>query len=228
MLEIKPASTVVLCRNSADWPPELLLLKRSPQALFLANAHVFPGGSLKACDYAEAPSYEVDLKHIKRMASYFPFSSFIIAAHLAKALREAKKAAIFFEPQKPDLSHIWPLSWWVTPKSEPCRFDTWFFLAALLEHQVPKSFSKDIAHKNPLWLKPAQALLCHEEGSIFLAPPTRAILERIAHSQSLEELLTFIDCPLKPIYPYFINYKHQKLLVVPKKSRFIMKSSYVF
>ena len=45
----RPAATVLLLRDAANGP-EVLMLKRSPTAAFVANAYVFPGGAVDASD----------------------------------------------------------------------------------------------------------------------------------------------------------------------------------
>jgi 8-oxo-dGTP pyrophosphatase MutT (NUDIX family) len=238
ILEPKPASTVVLCRKNTRWPCEILLIKRSAAAHFLPNAHVFPGGQLEPSDYTQATWFMQDQANINRISNYFLCERELIAAHLAAAARETLEetgiSILLSTPdQRPVLDNIWPLSWWVTPPGENRRYDTWFFLATVEESEISL---KDQEHSEPLWLSPAHALEFHEENSIFLAPPTRSILERMAHTSSFEELVQLIDRPLKPIHPRFVDYNNQKLLVLPghelhedpEKSRFIMKTSYVF
>jgi len=240
-LEPKPASTVVLCRKSSRWPCEVLLIKRSATAQFLPNAHVFPGGQLEEQDYQQASWFARDQVNINRMSHYFLKPIPLLAAHLAAAARETLEESgisilINQANKSPDLDNIWPLSWWVTPPGETRRFDTWFFLATIPESLECDVFPPSLESSEPQWVKPAHALEFHEEGSIFLAPPTRSILERMAHCDSLSELLNYVDRPLKAIHPRFVDYKHQKLLVLPghelhedpEKSGFIMKTSYVF
>lgn len=52
----KDAATVVLMRDRVPdgGEPEVLLVRRHPQANFAAGAHVFPGGMLEEGDYGEA------------------------------------------------------------------------------------------------------------------------------------------------------------------------------
>ena len=241
ILEPKPASTVVLCRKTNRWPCEILLIKRSPNAQFLPNAHVFPGGQLEEQDYQQSNWYLQDQVNINRMNNYFPKPASLIAAHLAGAIRETLEESgisilISKADQSPVLDNIWPISWWVTPPGETRRFDTWFFLAQVPDDLAHDALPSNLESLNPRWLSPAHALEFHEEGSIFLAPPTRSILERMAHTESLEELLRLVDRPLKPIHPRFIDHNQQKLLILPghelhedpEKSRFIMRTSYVF
>ena len=45
-LEPRPAATLLLLRDG-NLGPEAFLLQRTPNAAFLAGAHVFPGGALE-------------------------------------------------------------------------------------------------------------------------------------------------------------------------------------
>lgn len=238
----KPASTVVLCHQKEQWPYKILLIKRHPEAKFLPNAHVFPGGQVEEQDHQEGLRYAADTANIARMSQYFVVEHDLLCAHVAAAVRETiEEAGVFLLGRKPEqekpmcLDNIWPLSWWVTPPGETRRFDTWFFLATINDDHIG-DFPSGFESSEPCWLSPSEALHSHEHHQIFLAPPTRAILERLAHSDSLDQALTMVDRPLRPIHPRFVDYKHEKVLVLPGheqhedpiKSSFIMKTSYLF
>src|SRR6185503_20252916 len=45
-----PASTLILVRDRADGPPELLMVERSDSMAFAAGALVFPGGRIDQAD----------------------------------------------------------------------------------------------------------------------------------------------------------------------------------
>src|SRR3978361_1475231 len=49
-----PAATLVLMRDVADGPPELLVTERTGQMAFAAGALVFPGGRIDADDHLTA------------------------------------------------------------------------------------------------------------------------------------------------------------------------------
>ncbi len=252
----RPASTLICLNVTTKWPHKVLLVKRSDQSSFLPGAYVFPGGRVDPSDEAWGQWLESDRANFERISHYFP-KNHKIRAHLACAMRETLEEtgisvakivgeASFLEPQAlaklingeiapamADLSHIWPISWWITPEGETRRFDTHFFLALLPEQQ---SVTCQGETSQPLWLSPTEALALYEERTIFLAPPTRAILERMSMVQSFEELLSHLDTRLEPICPYFVEHESGKLLVLPgdelhhegSKSQFIMKTRYVF
>lgn len=254
----KLASTLVLCNVTTDWPHKVLLVKRSEQSAFLPGAHVFPGGRLDETDNKLAGWLQSDEENFKRIANYFP-QHHPIAEHLSAAIREtfeetglsvvkvtSNKTDLFLDREqleallaqgtshfKPKLDHIWPLSWWITPLGETRRFDTNFFLA--LVSPLQSAYCQGETQK-PLWLYPKEALEHYQSGALFLAPPTRAILERMASSASFEAFLSSIDYPIEPCRPYFVDHNSNKLLVLPgdelhhdkKKSSFIIKTRYQF
>ncbi len=252
-----PASTLICCNVTTKWPHKVLLVKRSDQSSFLPGAYVFPGGRVDPKDKIWGRVLEKDEGNFRRIAQYFP-KNHETRAHLACAIRETLEETgmsvakivgetAFLEaqrlselihagkesPLKIDLSHMWPLSWWITPKGESRRFDTHFFLALVSGEQ---SLNCQGETSTPLWVSPREALDLYEERQIFLAPPTRAILERMSCAASLEELLSHLDASLEPICPYFVEHELGKLLVLPgdelhheeKKSGFIMRTRYLF
>jgi 8-oxo-dGTP pyrophosphatase MutT (NUDIX family) len=80
---------------------ELLMVRRTPAARFMAGHWVFPGGAVDAAD-GEGQ-----------------------AGLRAAALREVREeTAIELGPE------LVPLARWITPAQSPIRFDTWFYLAA--------------------------------------------------------------------------------------------------
>lgn len=228
---IKPASTVVLCRKDTPWPSETLLVKRSPKAAFLPGAYVFPGGQVDLADYSVRLA-ENEPELLKRMASFFPLESETISAHVAAAIRETEEeAGVSLKAHQ-----LWPISWWVTPAGEARRFDTWFFLGVSSKEELSCALPNNGELQQALRVHPKEALELYQKGQIFLAPPTRAILERMAMADSLEHFLSFVDQPLRPIHPQFITEAGQKLLVLPGHERhpeklglrFIMKTFYKF
>lgn len=207
----------------------------------MPGAYVFPGGRLERSDQGFGAFLASDLKNVARIETYFAGSK-KVTAHLAAAIRETlEESGIsilrLLDQEMPTfcsaerlrhllthhegasqavLDNIWPISWWVTPRGETRRFNTWFFLATA-EDSVCDLTSHPLQDEttSPMWLFPADALAAYANGSIFLAPPTRSILERMAKSASLADFLSYVDRPLRPIKPYFVDDLNQKLLVLP-------------
>jgi 8-oxo-dGTP pyrophosphatase MutT (NUDIX family) len=228
--DIKAASTVLIFQKNNPWPSPILLLKRSQNAAFLPGAYVFPGGQLDEDDKRQAPELAKNSELIHRIRRYFEADAQLIAAHVAAAVRETYEEAGLLI----NTIDLWPISWWVTPPGETRRFDTWFFLAGIEES--PHEAMDSLEVMTPLWLKPHEALEAYENAEIFIPPPTRAILERMANTGSLAEFLSMVDQPLRPIHPRFVLSQGQKLLILPghelhpeaERSHFILHTSYRF
>ena len=95
------------------------------------------------------------------------------------------------------LSMLVPLSRWITPESEPMRFDTNFYVARLPEGQDASHDLKESIGSG--WLRPADALLASTEGRIRLAPPTTRTLESLRDVASVEAALALSSSRPPPV-----------------------------
>ncbi len=148
------ASVVLLREEGAGL--ETYLLHRHARMAFAASMVVFPGGGLDEAD---------------RSIGADPV--------LACARREtAEETGVVLT--EADL-----LSWahWITPKFEPRRYDTAFFVAELPAGQQARDLSgeTDLA----AWTRPCNALAAHGAGTIALMPPTLSILVELADAQTV-------------------------------------------
>jgi 8-oxo-dGTP pyrophosphatase MutT (NUDIX family) len=172
-----PAATVLVIRDgepSLTDEVEVLLVRRSHRASFMANAYVFPGGRVDAADAAGS-------------TAGLPTEGLAGSATRRAAARELREEVSL---QVDDLAQLVPFAHWITPSAEPKRFDTAFFLWAL----VPPAPSFGAARPaqrpevqvdgrevfDPLWITPAAALDRYAEGTLNLPPPTVCTLEDLA------------------------------------------------
>jgi hypothetical protein len=58
--EAIPAATLIVVRDRADGPPELLMVERSEGMAFAAGALVFPGGRIDEADRRLAEQLSID------------------------------------------------------------------------------------------------------------------------------------------------------------------------
>lgn len=79
-----------------------------------------------------------------------------------------------------------PYAHWITPTSQPLRYDTRFFLAMLPDGQQAAPDNDELTET--LWLNPGVALDMNRTGRISLAPPTLKTVEEISCSQDAREL----------------------------------------
>jgi 8-oxo-dGTP pyrophosphatase MutT (NUDIX family) len=157
---VRRAATV-LCLRAAAGPGgrvEVLLVRRSHRASFMANAYVFPGGRVDEADAAAGAE----------LAS---------RAAAARELREEVGLSCT------ELSRLVPFAHWITPSLEPKRFDTDFFVLGLPagDGSGDRDVTVDGAEVfDPIWLPPDEALARYLAGTLNLPPPTACTLEDLS------------------------------------------------
>lgn len=164
-VQVKPAATVALLRESPQGM-EVLLLRRQSQLAFAAGMWVFPGGRIDAEDYDEGAG------------------DIFLAARRA-AVREAmEEASVKVDPE----AMIY-FAHWTTPADERAlrRFATWFFIAGLDgEHAVEVDGGEIDDHQ---WIRPVDAIAAHRRREMALMPPTYVALKEMASCETVEQVL---------------------------------------
>lgn len=154
----RPASTVILLRGG-DSALEVLLVRRTPRARFMAGAWVFPGGAVSREEGTG------------------------LRAHRAAAVRElAEEAGVALDPIA-----LVPFARWITPAEVKIRFDTWFYLAPAPEDAAPVVDGAEVVDFR--WTTPRAALQAHAAGEILLVFPTIKTLEQLSGFPSADALL---------------------------------------
>ncbi|MDA8067842.1 MAG: NUDIX hydrolase [Actinomycetota bacterium] len=155
----RPAATVILIQGTRDGF-ELLMVRRNPEARFMAGHWVFPGGAVDPRDGTGQ------------------------AGLRAAAARELREEAGIKLDQGGELVAY---ARWITPERAPIRFDTWFYLARAPHGQQPSVDGAEVVAAR--WLTPGRALELHASGTLELAFPTRKQLEQLAAYASAEQLI---------------------------------------
>jgi len=140
-----PAASVVLLRDGPDGL-ETYLLHRHARMRFAASMVVFPGGKVDPVDHCQPDPIR------------------------GCAVRETEEeTGVRLTPDE-----LQPWAYWVTPRVEPRRYDTHFFVAELPRGQeaVDVSGETDFAE----WRTPAAAVEAQRAGEIAMMPPTLSIL----------------------------------------------------
>lgn len=170
----RQAASVILLRGGAQ-TLELLLVRRTEKARFMAGVWVFPGGGV------DAHEGEGD------------------TAHRRAAVRElVEEAGVTLAD--PGGSELVKFSQWITPAEVKIRFDTHFFLAELPGGQEVVVDGEECVDQG--WFTPQAALDAHTAGEILLVFPTIKHLEQLSPFATAAELLAYAaGREVRPVQP---------------------------
>ena len=113
-----------------------------------------------------------------------------------------------------DLAELAFFAHWITPVSEPKRFDTRFFVARAPGEQIAEHDSLETTAS--MWATPGEVLDLARDSEILLAPPTIRTLEQIADFDSAGSALTWANSEVPPcLIPHFDNLEGAGTLLLP-------------
>jgi 8-oxo-dGTP pyrophosphatase MutT (NUDIX family) len=177
--EPRPAASVILLRHGGRHDSralEVLFGKRTPNASFMPNVWVFPGGAVDSPGAQGEPT-EDDYR--------------------ATAIRELEEETSVTLDESAELV---PFSRWITPREVKVRYDTRFYLALAPPHCAPQPDRTEIVDVG--WFAPGDALERHADGQMLLVFPTIKQLEGLLQFSSAEEALTAARSrKVEPILP---------------------------
>jgi len=178
----------------------------------MPGAYVFPGGSVDAADGDEAAherlfgtvagiGFEYAVAALREL---FEEAGVLIACRrdggrasipddslrdLRRALAQGKHfvSLLAEDDLYLDARELLYYSNWITPSSEPLRFDTHFFVAHPPAGQIAEADAVEL--HDGLWLEPAEALRRADAGELNVVFPTRKHLERMAGFATLDAFL---------------------------------------
>lgn len=131
----------------------VFLVERSPTQRWFPSVWAFPGGTVDPADREGTGE----------------------AAFRVAALRELHEETGL---RVADAARLQPAGRLLTPPFGPVRFDTCFFALALRDGEEPKAVVGELVGGR--WWDPAEAVAAYERGALPLAPPTLALLRRVA------------------------------------------------
>ena len=187
----RPAATTLVLRDSAHGP-EVLMVKRSPNASFMPGAYVFPGGAVDAAD-AEAACNETIESLAERIGRVTGVGDRALAYAVA-ALRECREECGL------DLGGteaLQPWSHWVTPLGLRKRFDTLFFVCRAPAGQTPHPDESETTTLE--WIAPRAALDAHAAGSFPM---------EFATMSTVHSLLPFADRDVQALLDHAAAQRH--------------------
>lgn len=205
-----PAATLVLMRERASGPPEVLVTERAGRMAFAAGALVFPGGRIDAEDHRAAESFDLPdaaarIAAIRETIEETGLAPGLVPAPdaaLAGTLRDALAAERSFADILAghglalELGALTPFARWCPNFREARRFDTLFFLAEA-PADAPAPVVAEAEAVRAFWASAAEILAQVSSGHAHVIFPTRRNLERLAGFASIAE--AYADAARHPV-----------------------------
>ncbi len=206
---------MILVRESETEGCTVYLMRRSSRSRFMPDAYVFPGGAVDASDRSAAALERLagwtgldGAFVVAALRETFEEAGVLLVCDAGgnpirftasgiEALHERRAALA-----RGDVDFVrlleeadWYLdgravhhySNWITPASEPLRFDAHFFIARAPAEQRAAADAVEV--HDGRWLGPQEALDAAGRGELSIMFPTRMHLERLARYRSLGALL---------------------------------------
>ena len=181
------------------------MVRRSAQSSFAPDALVFPGGTVDPVDFIDdPPAWMLRVQKMFRssVSPLLPCDEMPVRHHehialVNAAVREVREEASV-EVSGPSL-HLF--SHWITPPTEPKRYNTFFFVARAQDgtHGTADAIETHEAR----WISPQTALRAYAQGQLHLVYPTIKHLERALAFRNVDELIAFSkQKPIVTIMPW--------------------------
>jgi 8-oxo-dGTP pyrophosphatase MutT (NUDIX family) len=186
-----PAATLVVVRDVANAPPDLLIVERAAGMAFAGGALVFPGGRIDDSDFALAGTSSEYAAKIAAIRETLEETGIAVglqpppAPPLAAVLQDALIAGRAFDGLiaehgvAVDLDALTLFARWKPAFQHARRFDTFFFIArAPAGDWEPRAQAGEC--EDALWLSAEEVLARISRGEASAIFPTLRNLERLA------------------------------------------------
>ena len=200
-VQIRPAATVMLLRDTADGL-EVFMLRRHAAMAFAAGMYVFPGGRVDDADGAGDEGFVVAAirecyEEAGILLAVDSEGGMVSDGHPALAHRigvhdgtvdvralVAEHGLRLATDQLPWVAH------WITPKGEATRrFDTRFYMDSSPTGQT--SHHDDTETVASMWVRPSDAIADPAAGTLQLMPPTIWCLRELARFTTADEAMAW-------------------------------------
>ncbi len=209
-----PAATLIVVRDRAGSPPELLLVERSPRLAFAPGATVFPGGRVDPGDVALAealgPTAPTDAaariaairETIEETGVAIGVSTPAAVDSIRAGLGRGAALGAALAGTALDLDRLVPFARW-RPRERHARvFDALFYLARL-PADAPPARVDSTENVRLDWSSARETLDAAARGERTLIFPTRRNLERLAQFASYDEAVAHARAtPVRRITPW--------------------------
>ena len=212
-LTIRPASSAIILRDTADGL-QVFMVVRHHQIDFASGAFVFPGGKVDPHDHdlARTEAFPSDGPQPKPPFWFAAIRETFEEAGLMLARKKDEEELLSAEEAhdlveryrsdvvdgklafseillehnlRPALDLLVPFAHWITPTTQPKRFDTHFFLVAAPVRQFGAHDGGEAVEG--VWTTPRQALADADDGRRIMLPPTRLNLEKLAQDDTVND-----------------------------------------
>lgn len=189
------------------------MVRRSASSSFVGGAYVFPGGAVEEIDRGELATqlfgpegsswYSAAVREtIEEVGLVVPAGP--SQPSVASGLRGVEVLeALQDGGYRFDQSRLVLLSNWVTPRGQPRRFDTRFFLT-----DAPRDAhvaADDVEVHDAVWVRPTDALAHHTAHEWMLVPPTVETLRwLVPHEEPSTAMFTAAASPTPRIAPRMV------------------------
>jgi 8-oxo-dGTP pyrophosphatase MutT (NUDIX family) len=216
MTEAIPAATLVLFRDRASAPPELLMVERAATMAFAGGAMVFPGGRVDPGDAAlaelDAPDLEDGAARIAAIRETLEEAGIAVGIDplpsadgchaMRRALHDGKTMGAMLGDRTLDLDLLTPFARWLPAHTHMRIFDTRFYIAAL-PAGAPEPVVDATENVAVRWTTAADVLAAADKGDAHVIFPTRRNLERLARFGSFDDALADARAhPVRTITPF--------------------------
>ena len=225
--EAIPAATLIVVREAAAGPPQLLMVERAEGMAFAAGALVFPGGRIDEADRQLAAQEGVDaaaLAAIRETIEETAVPVGLAPVPDAAAALELQRELVADGPfgdllsaarLQLDAAALTAFARWVPRFHAVRRFDTLFFVAKCPSGEWrPSVIEGECA--GAAWVTAADVLEREQRGDARLIFPTRRTLERLALHSSFEEIRAdALAHPIEPVTPWVEERDGEKFITIP-------------
>lgn len=226
--EAIPAATLIVVRDRASGPPELLMVERAGGMAFAAGALVFPGGRIDPADRALAKTLgrgdgaivaaiRETIEETAIPVGIAPLPDAQRAAALQSALvADQPFAGLLGESGlELDLGALTLFARWVPKFHAVRRFDTMFYVAqAPAGEWAPRVVAGECS--GACWIGAACVLDMEKRGEARLLFPTRRNLERLALHDSFAAIKADATAyPIEPVTPWIEERDGQQYITIP-------------
>ena len=222
-----PAATLILVRDCAADPPELLMVERASGMAFAAGALVFPGGRIDEADRQLGADLGIAAAAVAAIRETVEETAVPVGlspapdAASARSLQDALVSDMPFDRLlevhglKLRAEALTPFARWVPKFHAVRRFDTLFFVAACPAGEwEPRVIEGECSAA--AWITASEVLERDRRGEARLIFPTRRTLERLAQHASFDAIRAdALAHAIEPVTPWVEEAGGERFITIP-------------